>query len=137
LGLYQDARIREGSSGTSLPIKIGFRPYKQSTRSFSLEIVAKVKEEVDRMLQVGFIRPRRYAEWVSNVVPIEKNMSKIRICVDFRNLNRATPKDEYPMSVVDVLINSALGSKVISFLDSNVGYNQIFMTPEGISKMAF
>jgi hypothetical protein len=47
--------------------------------------------------------------------------------VDFRNLNRATPKDEYPMPVADLLIDSASGNKMISFLDSNVGYNQIFM----------
>jgi hypothetical protein len=121
-----------------LPIKLGFRPYKQLARSFSLEIVAKVKEEVDRLLQAEFIRPCRYAEWVSNMVPVEKkNTDKIRICIDFHNLNRATQKDEYTMPVTDVLINSSSGSKVINFLDGNVGYNQIFMAPEDISKTVF
>jgi hypothetical protein len=63
-----------------------------------------------------------------NVVPVEKkNTGKIQVYIDFRNLNRATPKDEYPMPVVDILINSVSGNKVISFLDSNAGYNQIFM----------
>jgi hypothetical protein len=79
-------------------------------------------------LQVGFIEPCRYAEWVSNIVPIEKKDSrKIRVCIDFRDLNRATSKDEYPMPIVDILINDASGHQVISFLDGNADYNQIFM----------
>jgi hypothetical protein len=57
--------------------------------------------------------------------------------VDFRNLNRATSKDEYPMPVADLLIDSASGNKVISFLDGNVGYNQIFMAKEDVIKTVF
>jgi hypothetical protein len=57
--------------------------------------------------------------------------------VDFRNLNRATPKDEYPMPVADLLIDSASGNKVICFLDDNAGYNQIFMAKEDVSKNVF
>jgi hypothetical protein len=75
----------------------------------------------------------RYVEWVSNIVPVEKkNMDKIKICVDFWNLNRAMPKDEYLMPVADALINNASDNKIISFLDGNAGYNQIFMTEEDI-----
>jgi hypothetical protein len=74
----------------------------------------------------------------SNIVPVEKkNTGKIRICVYFRNLNRATPKDEYLMPVADLLVDSASGNKVISFLDGNAGYNQIFMAKEDVSKTAF
>jgi hypothetical protein len=57
--------------------------------------------------------------------------------VDFRNLNRGTPKDEYPMPVAETLINAAAGNKIMSFMDGNVGYNQIFMAPEDIHKTAF
>jgi hypothetical protein len=57
--------------------------------------------------------------------------------VDFRDLNRATPKDEYPMPVVETLINAAAGHKILSFMDSNAGYNKIFMAPEDIHKTAF
>jgi hypothetical protein len=57
-------------------------------------------------------------------VPIEKKDSgKFRVCIDFRDLNRATLKDEYPMPITDMLINDASGHWVISFLDGNVGYN--------------
>ena len=71
-------------------------------------------------------------------MPIEKKDSrKIRVCIDFRDLNRATLKDEYPMPIADMLINDASGHRVISFLDGNVGYNQIFMAEEDMSKTAF
>jgi hypothetical protein len=97
-----------------------------------------VKEEVDRLLEARFIQPCRYADWVSNILLVEKkNTGKIRICVDFRNLNRATPKDEYPMPIADLLIDSALGNKVISFLDGDAGNNQIFMAKEDVSKTMF
>jgi hypothetical protein len=57
--------------------------------------------------------------------------------VDFRDHNRATPKDEYPMPVVETLINAVVGNKIMSFMDGNVGYNWIFMAPEDIHKTAF
>ena len=56
-----------------------------------------------------------------------KKNGKLRICVDFRNLNKATPKDEYPMPIADLLVDAAAGHKIISFMDGNAGYNQIFM----------
>jgi len=57
-------------------------------------------------------------------VPVEKkNSGKIRVCIDFRDLNKATLKDEYPMPIADMLINEASGHHVISFLDGNAGYN--------------
>jgi hypothetical protein len=59
------------------------------------------------------------------------------VCIDFRDLNRATLKDEYPMPVADVLVNSVSGNKVISFMDGNIGYNQIFMAKEDVHKTAF
>jgi hypothetical protein len=59
------------------------------------------------------------------------------MCVDYRNLNRATPKDKYMMPIAEVLINRASGNKIISFLDGNVGYNQIFMGKGDAAKTAF
>ena len=59
------------------------------------------------------------------------------MCTDFRDLNKATPKDEYPVPIVDMLINEASRHFVISFLDGNTGYNQIFMAEEDTSKTAF
>jgi hypothetical protein len=121
-----------------LPIKAGFRPYKQGAQNFEPEIIGRVKEEVDQLLQGRFIQPCHYADWISNIIPMEKkNTRKIRIWVDFRNINRATPKDEYPMPVANFLIDRAVGNKVIIFLDGNAGYNQIFKVKEDVSKTAF
>jgi hypothetical protein len=61
----------------------------------------------------------------------------MRVCIDFRDLNRATPMDRSPMHVADLLVDAAAGHKVISFMDGNAGYNQIFMAIEDISKTTF
>jgi hypothetical protein len=122
----------------TLPIKKGFRPRKRPARNYHPDLLVTIKEEVERLLEAGFIQTCRYAEWISNIVPIEKkNMGKIRVCVDFCDLNRATRKDEYLMPVAEDLINKASGHKVISFLDGNTGYNQIFMAEKDMSKTAF
>jgi hypothetical protein len=105
-----------------LPIMKWFKPYKQPLRNFSPELLGRIKEEAEHLLEAKFIRTCHYAEWISNIVPVEKkNTGKIRICVDFHNLNQATPRDGYPMPIAEDLINRALGHKVISFLDGNAG----------------
>jgi hypothetical protein len=67
----------------------------------------------------------------------KKNTGKIRVCIDFCNLNKVTLKDEYPMPIADMLINNTFGHWVISFLYGNADYNQIFITDEDMSKMTF
>jgi hypothetical protein len=121
-----------------LPIKASFRPFKQHARRYNPLMYNRIKEEIDRLLKANFIRPCRYAESISNIVLMEKKgYGKIRVCIDFRNLNRATPKNEYHMPIVDMLINDASGHKVITFLDGNACYNQIFMAKEDMYKVAF
>jgi hypothetical protein len=120
-----------------LPLKKGFRPFQQRARQMKAEVLVEVKKEVEKMIEAGLIRPCRYAEWISSVVPVQKKDGRWRVCVDFRDLNRATPKDEYPMPVAETLINTAAGHKILSFMDGNAGYNQIFMAPEDINKTAF
>ena len=78
-----------------------------------------------------------YAEWISIVVPVYKINGKLRVCIDFRNLNKATPMDGYKMLVADLLVDAAVGHRIISFMDGNAGYNQVFMAEEDISKTAF
>jgi hypothetical protein len=120
------------------PIKPGFKPYKQPCRNFNPDIYDWVKEEINWLLDAKFIRPCRYTDWISNIVHVEKKgTKKLRVCIDFRDLNKETPKDEYPMPIADFLVNSTSGHRVLSFLDDNAGYNQIFMVEEDISKTAF
>jgi hypothetical protein len=77
-----------------LPVKPGFKPYKQPHRNFNPDIYDRVKEEINWLLDAKFIRPCRYADWISSIVPVEKNgTKKLRVCINFRDLNKATPKD--------------------------------------------
>jgi hypothetical protein len=99
-----------------------------------VEVLEEVKKEVEKMLEARFIRPCRYAEWILGVISMQKKDGRWRVCMDFRDLNRATLKDEYPMPVTEKLINAAAGHKIFSFIDGNAGYNEIFMAPEDIHK---
>ena len=101
------------------------------------DITLKIKEEIERLVRVGFIRPTRYVEWLSNIIHVLKKNDKLRICIDFRNINMPTPKDEYPMPVADLLIDGASGYKILSFIDGHSGYNQIFIAESDIHKTAF
>jgi len=120
-----------------LPIKSGFRPHQQPARRCNPHILPDIKAEITKLIEAKFIWQCRYVEWISNVVPVYKKNGKLRVCIDFRNLNKATPMDGYPMLVADLLVDAAAGHQIISFMDGNAGYNQIFMAEEDIPKTAF
>ena len=67
----------------------------------------KIKVDIKRLLKSKFIRTTRYVKWLANIVPIINKNGTLRICIDFRDLNKATPKDEYPMHVAEMLVDSA------------------------------
>ena len=75
-------------------------------------------EEVERLLEVDFIREVVYLDWLANVVMVKKSNDKWRICVDFTNLNNACPKDSFPLSRIDQLVDSTAGHKLLSFMDA-------------------
>uniref|UniRef100_A0A2N9GAJ7 RNA-directed DNA polymerase n=1 Tax=Fagus sylvatica TaxID=28930 RepID=A0A2N9GAJ7_FAGSY len=78
-----------------------------------------------------------HPRWLSNIVPVKKKNGQIRCCVDFRNLNKACPKDEFPLPNMDLLIDSAAGHAMFSFMDGFSGYNQIRMSTRDAEKTAF
>jgi len=97
-----------------LPIKPGYRPFKQAPRRIKHEVMADLKVEITQLYEVKFNRQCRYVEWISSVVPMYKKNGKVRVYIDFRDLNKATPMDNYPMPVTDMLVNAVAGHKVIS-----------------------
>jgi hypothetical protein len=120
-----------------LPIKAGRKPVKQTPRRFAPKIMAKIKAEIERLLKSKFIQTARYVEWLANIVPVIKKNGSLRVCIDFRDLNVATPKDEYAMPVAEMLVDSAAGFEYLSMLDGYAGYNQIFIAEEDVPKTAF
>ena len=79
----------------------------------------------------------RYPEWVANIVPVPKKDGKVRMCVDYRDLNRASPKDNFPLLHIDILVDNMASFALFSFMDGFSGYNQIKMAPEDVEKMTF
>jgi len=88
-------------------------------------------------LSAGHIREIEYPEWLANVVLVKKASGKWRICVDFTYLNKACPKDSYPLPSIDALVDSASGCRLLNFLDAFFGYNQIRMHPRDKCKTTF
>ena len=113
------------------------RPVRQRMRKFNEERCLVVKEETKKLLSARHIREIQYPEWLANVVLVKKANGKWRMCVDFTNLNKACPKDSYPLPNIDALVDSASGCKMLSFLDAFLGYNQIKMHPRDESKTTF
>ena len=113
------------------------RTVRQRRRKFNEERQLVVREETQKLLSAGHIREIQYLEWLANVVLVKKANGKWRMCVDFTDLNKACPKDSYPLPSIDALVDSASGCNILSFLDAFSGYNQIKMHPRDESKIAF
>ena len=78
-----------------------------------------------------------YPDWLANVVLVKKANGKWRMCVDFTNLNKACPKDSFPLPRIDQLVNSTAGHKLLTFMDTFSRYNKIKMVEEDQEKTAF
>ena len=88
-----------------------------------------VKEELQKLLNVGFIYPISNNEWVSPLVIVPKKNGKWRVCVDYRALNNATQNDHFPLPFIDQVLDNLAGKNIFSFLDGFSGYNQMKIAP--------
>ena len=120
-----------------LNIKPEIRPVKQKKRLFSTDKQEAISAELDRLLEAGFIKEVQFPKWLANVVLVKKSNGKWRMCVDYSDLNRACPKDFYPLPNIDQLIDATAGHEVISFMDAFSGYNQIKLAKEDQDDTAF
>jgi hypothetical protein len=96
---------------------------KQRRRSFGLERNQAVGEEVHKLLKAGFIREVDYPEWLANVVLVRKTTKKWRMCIDFTDLNKACPKDSFPLPRIDLLVDFTSGHELLRFMDAFSRYN--------------
>ncbi|XP_057985279.1 uncharacterized protein LOC131170228 [Hevea brasiliensis] len=113
------------------------RPVKQKKRRLRPEWEEKIAQEVKKLIEADFIEVIEYPEWLANIVPVPKKDGRVQMCVDYRDLNKATPKDDFPLPHIDVLVDSAACMAMYSFMDGFSGYNQILMDLIDKAKIAF
>lgn len=88
-------------------------------------------------MEAGFIFEIDYPEWLANIVLVQKQNGKWRLCIDYTDLNKACPKDFYPLSNIDQLIDATSRYDMLSFMDAFSGYHQISMAKKDIPKTSF
>jgi hypothetical protein len=113
------------------------KPVRQRLRPVHPRKAAAIKLEVEKLLKAGFIYPVALTDWVSNLVPIDKKQGTIRVCIDYRDINKACPKDNFPTPFVDQIVDDCAGSEIFSLMDGFSGYNQINIVPEDQHKTTF
>jgi len=87
-----------------------------------------IQKELKKLLDAKNIVPLIYSRCIANLVSDRKKNGEIRLCVDFRNLNKCSLKDNYPLPKMDHILQKVVGTKRMSFLDGYSGYNQIEFT---------
>lgn len=108
-----DTRIMQHS----IPLKAEVKPYQQKLRKFHPDLEPQMKQELKKLLDAKIIFLVRHIEWVANLVPVRKKNGDIILCVNFRNLNRASKKDNYPAPPMEQILHKVVGSEMFSLLD--------------------
>jgi hypothetical protein len=98
------------------------KPQKQSIKRQNF-----IREEVCKLLRAGFIEEVHHPEWLAYPVVVPKANGKLRMCIDYTNLNKACPKDPYPLPRIDQIVDSTSGCDLLSFIDAYSGLHQIKM----------
>ena len=98
-------------------------PFKQNLRPISPLLLPMIEKEIQNLLNAKIIIPLRYSKWIANLVIVRKKNGEIRLCVDFRNLNKCSKKDNYPLPKMEHLLQRVSRASVMSFLDGFSRYN--------------
>jgi hypothetical protein len=135
---YDELKVyREDVIQHVIPLKEETKPFRQKLRQMNPKLAPLVQQELQKMLEAGIIAQTRHSSWCSNLVVARKKNGKIRLCIDFRNLNIACTKDNYPLPKMETLLQRVTGSGMISMLDGFSGYNQIRLKEEDRHKTTF
>ena len=134
---YEALRVDPNFIYHHLNVNPSVTPKKQPPRRSSRDHSDVVKDEVTKFKQARAIKEVFYPEWLANTVVVKKKNRKWRVCVDFTDLNKACPKDPFPMPRIDQLVNASVGYHRMSILDFFQGYHQILLAPNDQEKTAF
>eukprot|EP00253_Pinus_taeda_P012053 PITA_12053 len=88
----------------TIPVKLDQNPFRQKLRRINPRLLPSIEKEVNKLYKVGIIVPIRFSNWISNLVLVRKMTQEIRICIDFRNLNKESLKDNYPLPKMDHIL---------------------------------
>jgi hypothetical protein len=127
---YDLTRVSRDIIEHKLQVNPSARPRKQKLRKMPHKKVTAAKAEVQRLLDAGFIREVLYPSWLANVVMVKKKNGKWRMCIYFTDLNKCCPKDDFPLSRIDKVVESAVGCETMALLDCFSGYHQIWLHKE-------
>src|ERR1043165_4709428 len=108
-----------------IPLLPGAIPIKQKPRKTKSEWSLKITDEIAKQPEANFIEPITYPKWLADIMSVPKNDGKVRMCYDCRDLNKACPKDDFPLPHIDLLIDRMAKHEMISLTDLAAGHNQI------------
>jgi hypothetical protein len=106
------------------------KPVSQKPHRQFVERQDFIREEVRKLLDAGFIEEVHHPVWLANLVIVPKANEKLQMCIDYTSLNKACPKDPYPLPRIDRIVDSTSGCDILSFLDAYSGFHQIQMYRE-------
>jgi hypothetical protein len=135
---YEDLRTYDTNIiQHKIPLKEHAKPFKQKLRQINPMLLPIMEKEFKKLLDAHIIIPLRFSEWVGNLVSVKKKNGEIKLCVDFRNLNRSSKKDNYPLPKMEHILQRVTGSDRMSMVDGFFSYNQISILPEDREKTTF
>jgi hypothetical protein len=121
----------------TIPMISEEKPVQQKLRKIHPNLESQIKNELNKLLKEKIIFPVRHSKWVSNLVPIRKKNEDIQICIDFRNLNKASEKDNFPLPPMEQILQAVSGYEMMPFLDGFFGYIQFLVQPNDRLKTTF
>jgi hypothetical protein len=113
------------------------KPIRQKQRRLNPHMQLVLKAKPERLLKAGFIKPVDLVDWVSPMVLVRKKNGKLRVCIDYRALNKYTAKDHFPLPFLNIILEEVAGKELYTYLDGYSGYNQIGIHPSNWHKTAF
>jgi hypothetical protein len=113
------------------------RPIKQKLRRFAKDRKLAIEIEVCKLLAAGFMREFKHPVWLINLILVPKKTGRLRMCIDYTNLNKHCPKDPFPVPRIDQVVDSTAGSVLLCFLNFYSEYHQIALHPNDEDKTAF
>lgn len=111
-------------------------PFKERSRPIPPNMFQEVKQHIQQLLDIDVLRPSS-SPWSSNVVLVKKKDGSLRLCVDFRRLNKQVKKDSYSIPTIEELLNNLKGATFFTSLDLSYGYHQVEIEEQHKERTAF